>query len=291
VAIAAGSDYSLALKADGTVVAWGPSGELEVPAGLTNVAAITTTRNQNLALRTDGTVVAWGYSTNVPIDLSNVVAITTGILNNTVGLNLALKPDGTALAWDFTGSYTQAPPGWTNLVSISAGIGELLGLKADGTVISWPAGNYTGALGLPNLTKVVAISASSGDDNHISLALLADGTVVGWGFNFNGAGGPFVPPGLSNVVAVAAGGDFDMALVGDAPPVVRASLLSPSWNAGSFSVSLPTQSGRVYRLEYKSSLADANWVALPLVAGNGGVRQLTDPTAIGAQRFYRVRRW
>jgi hypothetical protein len=90
---------------------------------------------------------------------------------------------------------------------------------------------------------------------------------------------------------IASGTDFSLALVGDAPPVVRVPLVSPSWNAGVFSVSVPTQSGRVYRLEYKSSLADANWIALPLVAGNGGARQLTDSTATGAQRFYRVRRW
>jgi len=29
---------------------------------------------------------------------------------------------------------------------------------------------------------------------------------------------------------------------------------------------------------------------LPLVAGTGGVHALTNPTAAGAQRFYRVRR-
>ena len=62
-------------------------------------------------------------------------------------------------------------------------------------------------------------------------------------------------------------------------------------SADGFRVSLPTQSGRVYRLEYKHSLADADWTALPLVAGTGHERTLTDPTATGAQRFYRVRRW
>jgi len=54
---------------------------------------------------------------------------------------------------------------------------------------------------------------------------------------------------------------------------------------------LPTQYGRVYALEYKNSLTDSQWTALPLVAGNGGLRTLSDPTATGQQRFYRVRRW
>jgi alpha-tubulin suppressor-like RCC1 family protein len=41
VAIAAGYYHSLALKSDGTVVAWGYNyeGETNVPAGLTNVVA------------------------------------------------------------------------------------------------------------------------------------------------------------------------------------------------------------------------------------------------------------
>ena len=58
-----------------------------------------------------------------------------------------------------------------------------------------------------------------------------------------------------------------------------------------FSVSQPTQSGRVYALEFKESLADSSWMALPLVAGNGGLLRLTDSSATSAQRFYRVRQW
>jgi alpha-tubulin suppressor-like RCC1 family protein len=44
LAIGAGFDFSLALKADGTVVAWGNDqfGQLEIPTNLTNVIAINT---------------------------------------------------------------------------------------------------------------------------------------------------------------------------------------------------------------------------------------------------------
>jgi alpha-tubulin suppressor-like RCC1 family protein len=225
VAVAAGVTCSLALKADGSVVAWCPSGQLEVPIGLTNVAAISTTADANLALRTDGTVAAWGYLTNVPIDLSNAVAIAVGYVYwGEPPLGLALRPDGTVSAWDSTGAYVQVPPGWTNLVSISGGAAELLGLKADGTVVDWPGGAYGGPSALTNLTNVVAISASSGNDGHISLALKADGAVAGWGYNFYG--GPFVPPGLSNVVAVAAGGELDLALIGGGPPFLATRLVN-----------------------------------------------------------------
>lgn len=100
-----------------------------------------------------------------------------------------------------------------------------------------------------------------------------------------------VPDGLANVVAVAGGADHSLALIGDGPPMVQASLSRPTVSTNGFSVSLPTQSGRVYALEYKNSLADAAWAPLPLVAGTGRERTLTDPTATGAQLFYRVRRW
>ena len=81
VALASGEGFVLALKKEGTVVAWGDnySGATAVPAGLSNVVAIAAAR-QALALKRDGTVVAWGAEnhwgeTSVPAGLSNVVAI------------------------------------------------------------------------------------------------------------------------------------------------------------------------------------------------------------------------
>ena len=60
--IAAGSSHSLALKSDGTVVAWGKNfyGQAIVPAGLSGVTAIAAGGDHSLALKSDGTVVAWG---------------------------------------------------------------------------------------------------------------------------------------------------------------------------------------------------------------------------------------
>jgi alpha-tubulin suppressor-like RCC1 family protein len=62
VAIAAGATHTLALKGDGTVVAWGvnSNGETSVPTGLTNVAAIAAGESHSLALLSNGMVVAWG---------------------------------------------------------------------------------------------------------------------------------------------------------------------------------------------------------------------------------------
>ncbi len=50
--------------------------------------------------------------------------------------------------------------------------------------------------------------------------------------------------------------------------------------------------GRVYRLEYKDSLADPVWLHRPLVPGTGREQILTDPESVGRPgRFYRVRAW
>ncbi len=63
VAIAAGSFFSLALQGNGTVTAWGlgPSGDTNVPAGLSNVVAIAAGDSTGLALQSNGTVTTWGY--------------------------------------------------------------------------------------------------------------------------------------------------------------------------------------------------------------------------------------
>jgi hypothetical protein len=137
----------------------------------------------------------------------------------------------------------------------------------------------------PGLTNIVAIGGGYGHN----LALNSDGVVASWGWN--DAGQTNVPSTLANVVAIAAGGNHNLALIGDGPPALHALLSNPTWGTNGFSVSARTQSGRVYRLEYKNSLSDSNWTALPLVAGNGGITTLTDSSATGAQRYYRVRQW
>src|SRR5262245_19879549 len=61
-AVAAGWMHVLALKSNGTVVAWGSnySGQTNVPAGLSHVTAIGAGLAHSLAVTSDGRVVAWG---------------------------------------------------------------------------------------------------------------------------------------------------------------------------------------------------------------------------------------
>src|SRR4051794_10961803 len=97
VALAASLNPALTL---GTVVAWGSDafGQIDVPPDLTNVIAICAGIEHSLALRADHTVVVWGAGeygqTNVPAGLSDVVAISTRGYHN-----LALKAEGTVVAW------------------------------------------------------------------------------------------------------------------------------------------------------------------------------------------------
>src|SRR5664280_2276895 len=83
-AISAGYTHNLALKGNGTVVAWGNNsdGQATVPLGLSNVMAIAAGGYHNLALQSNGMVVAWGADAdgqaNVPLGLSNVVSVAAG---------------------------------------------------------------------------------------------------------------------------------------------------------------------------------------------------------------------
>jgi hypothetical protein len=216
------------------------------------------------------------------VALANVVAIAAGYHHN-----LALKEDGEVVAWGGnTSGQTNVPPGLANVVAISAGQIHNLALRLDGTIVGW-GNNYAGLATPPaDLTNAIAIACGGGHN----LTLTADGTVVAWGGD-NLSGQTNVPPFVTNVVAISAGAGHSLALLGDDRPVLRARLSNPTKGANGFSVFLPTRSGRVYRLEYKNSLTDAQWTAMPLVAGNGGTSTLSDPTAPNTQRFYRVRQW
>lgn len=238
--VAAGLDYSLGLKADGTVLAWGVNnlGQCSVPPGLVGVMNVAAGHHHGVALTTNGSAVAWGWNlygqTNVPsIALSNVETIAAGG-NHT----LALRNDGMVRAWGCNNAgQTNIPAGLENVVAIAAGAQHSLALKADSTVVTWGATNAGGVpLGLSNVVAIAAgewhdlalrdtgevvawgmnaygqtdvpLEAQSGvvaikAVHHHSLALKADGSVVAWGENAWRQ--TDLPSGLSNVVAMAAG--------------------------------------------------------------------------------------
>jgi len=236
IAIAGGGFHSLALKSDGTVLAWGAgrSGELgdgnfyrtenqgvATPvhvSGLTSVKAISGGAAHSLAIKSDGTVWTWGDGSYGELGDGNFY---------------------------LTGNLGVATPvqvrGITGAIAIAGGGYYSLALKSDGTVWAWGAG-YLGQLGDGNfyssppfgvaapvqvrgLNDVAAIAAGNGHN----LALKADGTVWAWGHGASGQLGdgnfyqigdegvatPFQVGGLSAVVAIACGDNHSLALKAD----------------------------------------------------------------------------
>ncbi|MBA5604738.1 DUF4214 domain-containing protein [Duganella sp. FT3S] len=200
VAISAGSDFTLALAADGKVYGWGWNNSGETGRGTTSTQeALPAT----VKLASDNS------------ELTDVVAISAGY-----NFGLALTADGHVYAWGnnsqgqlgqnaVAGSYYRAVPvkdasgaNLSNIKMVSAGGGHVLALDNNDNVLSWGAGS-DGQLGdganrsaggarlkpipvvntdsVGALDSIVAVGAGY---NH-SLALRNDGTVLIWGDGFN----------------------------------------------------------------------------------------------------------
>ncbi|MEN9974335.1 MAG: hypothetical protein RLZZ282_341, partial [Verrucomicrobiota bacterium] len=93
----------VALRADGTVVAWGlnTDGQTSIPSGLSNVTSVSAGGNHSVALKSDTTVVAWGKIYNstsgyvpdvVPTDLVGMTSIAAGAFH-TLALGAQQPPD------------------------------------------------------------------------------------------------------------------------------------------------------------------------------------------------------
>jgi Divergent InlB B-repeat domain len=64
---------------------------------------------------------------------------------------------------------------------------------------------------------------------------------------------------------------------------------NPKLTGTTFTLSVPTQIGFNYILEYKNSLSDTSWTPVQTIGGTGGTITLTDTTAADSSRFYHVR--
>ena len=220
VAVAAGgSEYSLALKSDGTVWAWGDNrngllgnGNLTkslVPVavpGLAGIVAVAAGGNHAAALKADGTVLVWGWNFYGQLGDGTVITRSTPVI----------------------------VPGLSGVVSVSAGSVHTVALKSDGTVVTWGY-NGNGQLGdgtttnrstpaaVSGLSGVVAVAAGDGQ----TVALKSDGTIVVWGVtsavSIYGTGvatqnnRPVAISGLTGVTSIAAGkaNNFTLALKSD----------------------------------------------------------------------------
>jgi len=215
--VAAGDAHGLALRPDGTIVAWGQNddGECNVPAGA--YKAVGAGADFSLAVRTDGTIAAWGNDAQGQISRvpagKDFVAVDGGEF-----FAVALMADGSIVAWgnDRWRQVSDAPKdqGFTAVV---AGDDHAVALRSDGSVVSW---GYWGATeGAPVTGTYTAIGAGGG----FSLALKNDGSIVWWGNDPHGFGLANVPAG-NDYVAIAAGYMHCLALKKDGSVV--------GWGAG-----------------------------------------------------------
>jgi hypothetical protein len=145
------------------------------PIGATNIVSVAAGAFHCLALRADGTVFAWGYDTsgqtNIPAAATNVVAISGGWYHN-----LALRADGHLIQWgtSYYASVGSVPAAATNIVAFGCGGNYSLALRADGALFAWGDNSY-GQTSIPAwLTNVVAVAGASYD----SMALVGDGAPI-----------------------------------------------------------------------------------------------------------------
>lgn len=208
VAVSSGTYHNLALRSNGTVVAWGrhTSGETNVPANATNVIAVAAGDAHSLALRGDGTVVGWGANTsgqlNVLAEATNIVAIAAG-----AAYSVAVRGDGRIVAWGASGSI-QPLPAVTNAVAISARNNFSIAINRDGVRSVWgsstPVNGPSGVFTSP-VVPMDYVGAAAGFG--YALYLRAGGFVQAlYGSGVTSSDARLYPPTwMSNVVAVAAG--------------------------------------------------------------------------------------
>jgi hypothetical protein len=230
IAIASGSYHALALKQDGTVVAWGDNsyGQTSLPPGLSNVVAIDASDDESMALKSDGTVVGWGYDNfgqlDVPVGLTNAQTIALGYYNG-----FALGADGTFVQW---GSGARSLPlvAPNDIVDVQ-GVPECLWtLHEDGSIMQWG----TNSAMLTN-SGVAAIAAPD-----YGIALRNDGTIWEVLEVSTRTPTPTFPGDLSGLVAISATPFHAAVLLNDGSPwVVSGRLVDRIVSSGSTTVFSP----------------------------------------------------
>jgi hypothetical protein len=219
---AGGPRQGLAIRADGSLVLWGGSGNVPpLPGSVANgrydsaVLALT----YLLAVRNDHSVEPWGSfvggGSAAPPTRLKARAVAGG-----ASFGIAIQVDHTLETWGPGAAGRTRPAG--KFIAVAGRSANVIALRRDGTLFGWgapPAAapdifttgwvrDGAGHFLVPN-DRFVAIAAGN---NHI-LALRADGTVAGWGRDLPGAEccATKAPAGV-RFTAIAAGSDYSIGL-------------------------------------------------------------------------------
>lgn len=254
-AFGGGDVHILALRSDGTVLAWGRNefgergdGTISVGfcacnptpgavTGLTNVVSISADGNHSLAVKSDGTVWAWGRNNFGQLGNNSTSPQTTPVQ---VGVGVG---------------------GFNNIVAVEAGAHHSVALKADGTVWAWGRnefgqvrgdGTFGGTDLLPvqvlGVANVISITAGQ----FHTIVSRDDGKVFGWGYNTSGqigngtiSGGCGCLPNVTEssiigVAKVSAGWDHTVALKQDGTVWVWGRNNEGEVGNGTLSTAVPT---------------------------------------------------
>jgi len=216
----------VALKSDGTIVAWGYQNNISaVSSNLNNIVTIVSNNFSYAALKSNGSVVVWG-----PNDKGGDTSITIAsgpYAGNTVQSQLnsnvvslyastngfaALKSNGDFIFWRSV--WDSRTGSDTNVVYAIGARAGIYALKANGGIIGFD--KSSNALTLPSVfgsvnqavgSNVIAIYAT-----ELSISVLKrDGSVFVYGDSNDGAGGVFYLDG-NNVVDLYSGGECMAAL-------------------------------------------------------------------------------
>ena len=224
--ISLGQYYSIGIKTDGTLWAWGNNSYGQLGDGsnadrfspvqigtATNWVKISTGLSFTTAIKADGTLWAWGLNNfgqlgdgtttfrNSPVQIgsaTNWASISSGYYHT-----IATKTDGSLWTWGYNvvgqlgdGTTTQRDSpvqvgSETNWANISGGGAHSIAIKADGTLWAWGKNTY-GQLGdgttiqRNSPVQIGTHCASIGAGYYHSIAIKINGSLWAWGHNAEG---------------------------------------------------------------------------------------------------------
>ena len=174
-AIAAGGNFGVALRANGTIATWGDNthGQCDLPSPNSDFIAIGAGQFHWVGLKSDGSIVCGGFILGgdiTPPTGTDFVAISAGHRHC-----LALKTDGSVVGWGINASGEIDCPTSKNFVAIAAGQFFSVGLKKNGSIMCWGMG-YGSTIKPPTGTFISLVAGVG-----YNYALKADDSCAEWG--------------------------------------------------------------------------------------------------------------